>query len=152
MNGIGRPATPWHLWVIGIVALLWNAGGAFDYTMTQTRNMDYLTAGAESAGVPVDVMVGYYTGFPAWADALWAFGVWGALAGSLLLLLRSRFAFHAFALSILGLIGTTIYTFSSDMPEALDSPFTWIFTLVIFVVTIGLALYARAMTARGVLR
>ena len=49
--------TPWHLWVIGIVATLWNAGGAYDYTMTQTRNMDYLTTGAENAGVPVETLV-----------------------------------------------------------------------------------------------
>jgi len=28
-------ATPWHVWVVGIVALLWNAMGALDYTMTE---------------------------------------------------------------------------------------------------------------------
>ena len=144
--------TPWHLWVIGIVALLWNAGGAFDYVMTQTRNMEYLSGGAANIGVPVDVMVGYYTSFPAWADACWAFGVWGAVAGSLLLLLRSRFAFHAFVVALLGLIGTTIYTVSSDIPEGLSSPFAWIFTAIIFSVTILLIVYARRMTAKGVLR
>ena len=147
-----KPKTPWHLWVIGLVALVWNAGGAFDYLMTQTRNMEYLTGGAQSIGVPVDVMVGYYTTFPAWADACWAFGVWGAVAGSLLLLLRSRFAFHAFAVALLGLIGTTIYTAASDIPEGLSTPFSWIFTAVIFLVTILLIFYARRMTAAGVLR
>lgn len=34
-------STPWHLWLIGVVALLWNAMGAFDYVMTQTRNDAY---------------------------------------------------------------------------------------------------------------
>lgn len=29
---------PWHLWLIGIIAVLWHAGGAFDYLMTQTNN------------------------------------------------------------------------------------------------------------------
>jgi len=144
--------TPLHLWVIGIIATVWNAGGAYDYTMTQTRNEEYLRSAAEGAGVPYETMIGYYTTFPAWADALWAFGVWGALAGSLLLLLRSRFSFHAFVVSILGLVGTTIYTMTSDLPAELNSSMTWIFTLVIWVSVLLLAWYAKRMTAAGVLK
>lgn len=152
MNTDATAKTPWHLWVIGVVSLIWNGGGAYDYTMTQTRNMDYLTMGAENAGVPVNVMVDYYTTFPAWADAFWAFGVWGAVAGSLLLILRSRFALYGFGLSLIGLIGTTIYTMSSDIPEALKSPFMYIFSAVIVIVTLLLIYYSRRMTAAGVLR
>ena len=40
MNGSGR--TPMHLWVVGALATLWNAFGAFDYVMTQTHNEKYL--------------------------------------------------------------------------------------------------------------
>jgi hypothetical protein len=144
--------TPWHLWVIGLLATLWNAGGAYDYTMTQTRNMDYLTTAAEGAGVSVDVMIDYYGGFPALFDALWALGVWGALAGSVLLLLRSRFAFHAFVISILGLVGTTVYTVTSDMPDELASPMMWVFTAAIWLSVILLAWYSKRMTAAGVLK
>jgi hypothetical protein len=143
---------PWHLWLIGIVATLWNGGGAYDYTMTQMRDEAYLRSAAENAGVPYEVMIEYYTTFPAWADAFWALGVWGALGGSVLLLLRSRFAFHAFAVSLVGLMGTTIYTLTSGMPAELNSAFSWIFTAVIWIVTILLAWYARRMTAVGVLR
>lgn len=143
---------PWHLWVVGIVGLLWNSGGAYDYTMTQTRNLDYLTQAADNAGVSLDVMLGYYTQFPAWADAAWAFGVWGAVVGSILLLLRNRFAYHAFAISILGLLGTTGFTATSDIPAELNTSFTWIFTAVIWIATLALAYYAKRMTAAGVLR
>ncbi len=31
-------ATPWHLWLTGVSALLWNSMGALDYFMTQTQN------------------------------------------------------------------------------------------------------------------
>ena len=144
--------TPWHLWVIGIVSLLWHFGGAYDYTMTQTRNMEYLAQASSNAGISVETMIGYYTNFPVWADVMWAFGVWGAVAGSVLLLLRSRFAFHAFIVSIIGLIGTTIYTTTSDLPAELDSTFAWVFTAVIWVVTVLLAYYAKRMTAAGVLK
>lgn len=144
--------TPWHLWVIGLVSLLWHAGGAYDYTMTQTRNEAYLRTAAENAGISYETMIGYFTTFPAWADALWAFGVWGAAAGSILLLLRSKYAFHAFVLSLLGLAGTTVYTMTSDMPEELNSNFNWIFSAVIWIVTLLLAWYAKRMTTVGVLR
>lgn len=152
MDHNGPAKTPWHLWVVGILALLWNAGGAYDYSMTQMRNDEYLAQAAEGAGVPLQVMLDYYTTFPAWADAAWALGVWGAVAGSILLLIRNRFAFHAFVVALVGLFGTTIFTVTSDIPAELDSSFTWIFTAVIWVITIVLAYYAKAMTARGVLR
>ncbi|APE26971.1 hypothetical protein [Aurantiacibacter gangjinensis] len=147
-----RASTPWHLWVIGIASLLWHAVGANDYVMTQTRNMDYLRMSAENANVPLDVMLDYFTTFPAWADAAWAFGVWGALAGSILLLLRSRFATFAFYASLAGLFVSTIHQIVGDVPPELSSPFFWAFTGFIIVVTVALAVYCRRMTARGVLR
>ncbi len=38
------PATPRHLWVVGVIALLWNAVGAMDYVMTQTQNEAYMSS------------------------------------------------------------------------------------------------------------
>lgn len=29
---------PWDLCVVGVIGLLWNAMGALDYVMTETRN------------------------------------------------------------------------------------------------------------------
>lgn len=152
MENSGAARAPWHLWVVGVLSLIWNAFGAYDYSMTQMRNEEYLAQAAEGAGVPLQVMLDYFTTFPAWADAAWALGVWGAVAGSVLLLIRSRFAWHAFVVALVGLLGTTFYTVTNDMPAELDSSFTWIFTAVIWVITIALAYYARRMTARGVLR
>ena len=151
-EAIGAPKTPWHLWALGIVGLLWFAGGANDYIQTQTRNEEYLGMMAENVGVPLQTILDYYGGFPAWADAMWAFGVWGAVAGAILLLLRSRFAFHGFVLSIIGLIGTTIYTFSSDMPPELNTTFSLVFTIIIWLTVIAFAFYAKRMTAAGVLK
>ena len=34
----GSAKTPVHLWIVGALATVWNAFGAFDYLMTQTRN------------------------------------------------------------------------------------------------------------------
>ena len=77
--------TPWHLWVIGVVTLLWNAGGAFDYLMTETRAQWYLDQFTPE-------QLDYFYGFPPWVVASWAVGVWFAVLGSVLLLVRSRHA------------------------------------------------------------
>ncbi|GAA0470117.1 hypothetical protein GCM10009096_08780 [Parasphingorhabdus litoris] len=144
-TGDARPATPWHLWVVGIVATLWNSGGALDYTMTQTRNESYMSSFTQE-------QLDYFYAFPAWADAAWALGVWGALLGSLLLLMRSRHAVIAFGLSLLGLLGSSIYQMTADMPVSLSTPGIWMFTAAIWLSIILLIWYARKMTVGGILR
>ncbi|MEH6757744.1 MAG: hypothetical protein V7676_09545 [Parasphingorhabdus sp.] len=144
-NGHDRVVAPRHFWLIGILATLWNFGGALDYTMTQTRNESYMSSFTPE-------QLDYFYAFPAWANAAWALGVWGAFVGSLLLLLRSRYATGAFLLSFLGLIGSSIYQMASDMPASLSTPGILIFTSAIWLSVIFLIWYARRMTAKGILR
>lgn len=137
--------TPWHYWVVAVVSLLWNCVGAFDYTMTETRNAWYLSM------VPPDVMA-YVESFPAWAVGFWALGVWGAFAGSILLLMRSRWAVPIFAFSLVGLAGTTYFQYTSDMPASMKTSGVNVFNLVIWVIAIALFLYARHARSRVILR
>ncbi len=86
--------------------------------------------------------------------ALWAIEVWGAVLGSVLLLLRSGYAVLVFALSLLGLIGSLLYGFvlaDVSYPEIVVTGGMW-FTLAIAVVAVLVLIYARAMRQRGVLR
>ncbi len=142
----GRAKTPVHLWIVGALALLWNAFGAWNYLMTQTRNeavMASLTAAQRT----------YIDSIPAWADAAWALGVWGAVAGTLLLLVRSRYAVAAFVVSILGLAGTSVYQFvMSSPPEEMTGGANLVLHLVIWAIAVALLLYALRMRGRGVLR
>lgn len=150
--GNSRTKAPWHLWVVGLVSLLWFAGGANDYIMTKTANQAYLGMAAESMGVSVDLILDYFNGYPLWATVCWALGVWGAVAGSLLLLFRSKLAFAAYALSLIGLAGSTAYTLMSDIPPEFATTGQMVFTLVIWASVIAMAAYARRMAATGVLR
>ena len=144
MVGEGRSKTPWHIWVVGIIATLWNSGGVLDYVMTKTRNEAYL-----SSFTPEQLE--YFYGFPIWANAAWAFGVWGAFIGSLLILARSRYAFAAFIVSLLGLIGSTIYQVTSHMPSSLNTPGIWAFNALIWASVLLLIWYTRKMTGKGIL-
>jgi hypothetical protein len=137
--------TPIHLWIVGVLSLLWNAFGAFDYTMTNTRNAAYL------ANFPPGMM-DYIDAFPLWVMAAWALGVWGALLGSVLLLLRSRFAVLAFAVSLLGLAGSTVYQLGADIPPGLEDMAMGPMTYVIWIIAIALLWYAWKQGKAGVLR
>ncbi|WP_374409239.1 hypothetical protein [Pelagerythrobacter sp.] len=144
--------TPWHLWLVGVVSLVWNAFGANDYTQSQLSNRDYLASMTQGMGISVDEMLAYIDSFPAWAHACWAFGTWGAVIGSVLLLLRTRFAVWAFALSLVGLAGTTMYQAVTPQPEWASTGATAIMTVVIWSVATFLLIYAISMRNKGVLR
>ena len=137
--------TPRHLWVVGIIALLWNSMGAMDYIMTQTRNEAYM-----SQFTPEQLE--FFYGFPSWVVAAWAIAVWGGVLGTVLLLLRKQLAVPVFLASIVAMVITTIqnYVLSNGM-EVVGDPFALAFTIVIFAVAVALYVYARAMQKRGVL-
>ena len=140
--------TPIHLWIVGVVSLLWNAGGAMDYVMTKTNAAAYM------AQQPAERLA-MLEQAPMWFSVTWAAGVWFSIIGSLLLLLRSRYAGAAFGLSLLGLIGSSVYTYiiaDGGSMVAAAGPAAIAFTIAITVILVGLWLYARAMTKRGVLR
>src|SRR5215210_1684655 len=86
-GGVRRRA-PVHLWIVGVLALLWNAIGCYDYFMTRTRNTDYLAS--MMPDVDPNAMLAWVDAFPLYAQIGWGLGVWAGLAGSVLLLLRSR--------------------------------------------------------------
>ena len=138
--------TPWHIWVVGLVTLVWHGGGAFDYLMVQTGNEAYLSQYTEPQRACVEAV-------PTWFHAAWAFGVWGSILGSLLILLRSRLAAGAFAASLIGMVASSIYAIFVATPSALEMNGTGglIFSAVILLVILVLIFYARAMTRRGVL-
>lgn len=143
--------TPWHLWVVGIVSLAWNAFGANDYVQTQAGNLDYFRQMSASIGTTPEIALAYFAGFPAWAVFFWALGVWGAVAGSVLLLLRKRWAIHAFAIALAGLAGTTSYQVITEAPDWASGGFARVMAIVIWSVTTFLLVYAISMRRKGVL-
>ncbi len=144
--GTNPRITPKHLWVVGIVALLWNAVGAMDYVMTQTRNEAYM-------GQFSPEELAFFYGFPTWVVAAWAIAVWGGVLGAVLLLLRKRLAVPVFLASLVAMVITTFHNFVlSDGMEVMGKDLMALgFTVVIFLVAIALFLYARAMQKRGTL-
>jgi hypothetical protein len=150
MEDAVQARTPVHLWVVAVLATLWNAIGAFDYLMTRMRNMDYLSS---IPGVDANELLAWIDAFPIWAQFGWGLGVWAGFAGSLLLFLRSRYAMWAFGLSLLGIflgIGYQL-VFAPPLPGA-DQGMAALMPYVVIAVGVVLFIYARAMEQKGVLR
>ncbi len=137
--------TPWHLWIIGGIALLWSAMGALDYVMTLTKNEAYMSNFTPE-------QLAFFYGLPAWVVATWAAAVWGGVLGSLLLLLRRQLAVWIFLASLIGMVVTTIHNYIlSNGMDVMGDTFSLAFTAVIFVIALALFIYARAMRKRRVL-
>jgi len=137
--------TPAHLWIVGLLALLWNAIGAFDYTATEMRLEFYMAQFTQQ-------QLDYFYGFPAWVIAAWAIAVWSSLLGSLGLLLRKRWAVGLFGLAIVGLAVTTFHNAVLTNGFEIMGNGAAVFTVVIWVIALLLLLYASRMKARGVLK
>ena len=77
--------SPWHVWLIGVIAVLFNSIGVFDFVMTMAQGAEYQA----SAGMTPD-QIAHYQEMPGWMTVVWAVGVFGAFLASILLLVRRR--------------------------------------------------------------
>ncbi len=140
--------TPVHLWIVGILSLLWNCFGAYDYTMTRMRNMDYLA----QMGDP-NVILNWVDSLPFYAQIGWGLGVWAALLGSVFLLMRSRYALYAFAASLVGMaLSFGGQYFGPPPPPEMNAGAMKYVPFVIVVLGLAQAWYAWRETKEGVLR
>ncbi|TPW04935.1 MAG: hypothetical protein FD125_908 [bacterium] len=147
MSDTMKAATPWHLWAVGVISLLWNAFGGYDFVMSVTQGETYWRASGMT-----DAMVAYYNAMPTWMYVPWVLGVWGAVAGSILLLMRNKLAVPAFALSLLGAVVSLAYGLANPMPPlpeamAMMSYMPWVIAAIAAV----LAGYAWSVGKKGVL-
>ena len=136
---------PWHLWLVGILGLLWSLMGVVSFISTQ------MNVEAMMSGFPPQQRA-YFLSFPLWTDACWAISVFAGLIGCLLLLLRNR---RAYPVLLASLIGATVYSlgglFLLGGMDVMRETGGLGLSFVPIVVGAILALYARAMSKNGVL-
>ena len=142
--GEARSKTPVHLWIVGILALLWNAMGAFDYLATKLQLDFYMSQFSEQ-------QLEYFYGFPKLMTACWAFAVWGAVAGSIGLLLRKKWAVWAFVVACAGMVFTTIYNYGMTNGAEIMGSTGVIFSVIIWIIALFLLCYSWSQAKKGVL-
>ena len=135
----GMTAAPPSFWVISLLSTAWNAFGLMVYYLTQIRFP------AVMAQTPPAVVKALDNAPPLMTGA-WGLAVTAALAGSVLLLARRKWAAVAFAASLAGLLVLTAYQLATDMPmNAVQVVAIWIIALFLW-------RYAVKASAAGLLR
>ena len=138
---------PWHLWLVGAVAVLFNSIGVFDFVMSLAQGAKYQA----SAGMTPD-QIAHYQQMPGWMTVVWAIGVFGAFLASILLLLRKRQAGLVFMLSLAAFLVSLLYTYVLTNGGAVMGPQMAIMSAIIAGLLAFFGGYAQFMTLRGVLR
>jgi len=138
---------PWHLWLVGTFAVLFNSIGVFDFVMSLARGAEYQA----SAGMTPD-QIAHYQAMPGWMMVVWAVGVFGAFLASILLLLRRRLATPVFIVSLAAFGVSLLYTYVLTDGGAVMGRQMAIVSAVIAGLLVFFCGYARHMTRRGVLR
>jgi hypothetical protein len=148
MEDVQGRKVPAHLWIVGLLALVWNGFGCFNYMMSRMHNVEYMRNMAPQ--IDPAAAFAYADSMPMLQALGWGLGVWGGLAGSLLLLLRNQYAVLAFALSLVGVLLSFGYQFFINVPPAgMDDK---VVPLVVIAIGIALYYYAHRQKQAGVLR
>ncbi len=141
-----KSKTPWHLWLVGAVAVLFNSVGVFDFVMSMAQGPAYMA----SAGM-TQAQIDHYQRMPGWMTAVWAIGVFGAFAASVLILLRNRLSAPVFAVSLAAFLLSLVYTYVlSDGGKVMGQQMAVTSAVIAVLLALFLA-YAWWQARRGVL-
>ena len=129
LTSASKITTPWHIWIVGVLALLWNCFNTFDYVVTAT----------------------HFYSFPMWVDLFWGLYVFAGVIGTLALLFQKRWAVSVFAVSLVAMVITSLYIFATNGFSVTGSIGALIFTAITFIIAVGLLIYARILARKNIL-
>jgi hypothetical protein len=137
---------PWHLWLVGLLMVVWNAGSCYSHVMTLTQSAAYF----RMAGITPE-MAGYLAAVPEWYVVAWTIAVWGGLVASVGLLMRRSWTVWWFAASQLAMIIISMWTLLNPDAKVLGRVGS-ISAIVLIILGAFLVLYSMRLKQRGVLR
>lgn len=137
-----RQKAPWHLWVVGVLSLLWNASGTYTIMAAQTGQMPGISAD-EAA---------YYAAQAPWFVAVTDIALLSAITGAVALLLRRTWAVPLYVVSLVCIAVTAGYDLAAGTSRMFANPGALVVTILIWVLAALQLWYAAAMHGRGVLR
>ena len=138
MNGKDTAGVHWSFWVIGTVALMWNAMGVVNIVMQM--NPDVLATYPESHRAIVASQSG-------WIAASVTIAIFGGAIGCVLLLLRKAGAIYLFFASLIGTIVVVAHTLS--LPIVLSGFDITMIIVMPVVVAVLLAWYSKWTAIRS---
>lgn len=134
--------TPIWFWIVAVLALLWNLMGLAAFFMQVNMSEATLAAMPEAERA-------LYESTPIWATAGFAIAVIAGTLASVALLLRKKWAYPVFLLSLIGVIVQQTYIFflSGMMKDAAVG--AMVMPAMILVIAILLLFYSKRMIKQG---
>ena len=125
-------------WGISIFAVIWNIMGVMAYLGTAFMTDEAL------AMLPEEQQQ-LYTDVPSWAMAAFAIAVWFGILGSILLLLRKRWAKPVFMISL-------VYTLFVSKNIEVYGPGGYVMPVLVLIIGIFLVWYSKDADTKGILK
>jgi hypothetical protein len=146
------PAAPiksrtWHIWVVGLLSLLWNAGSCYSQVMVLTHNERYFRAGRMTPE-----MVEYFTTRPLWYDMAANLSVWGGVVAAICLLMRRSWTVPLVVASQAAMALNCIYTLVGSDARTMLGAKGSIPAIVLIALGALLVMYTIKVKHRGLLR
>jgi hypothetical protein len=136
-----HPRAPFHLWVVGLLLVLWNGWGVAIAIAAQTASLP----------LPDPDIAAYFAAQSPWLVLLADIGPIAGVAGAVALLLQSRWAPLLFIAQFVVLALANAYEVALGTSLLLTSNESRVGSLVLAVMICGQIAYAHAMARRGVL-
>jgi hypothetical protein len=127
---------PIWFWIVSILALIWNAMGVMQYLgqayNTESFREQYTTE-------QLEIM----SNTPSWAIAAFAIAVFAGLLGSFALLLRKKWAYSLFLISLIGVVVQMIHNLFIVKSVDIYGPAAAIMTGMILIFAILFLLFSK---------
>lgn len=133
-------------WIIGVVALLWNAMGVNAYLQSAYKTEAYM------AELNTDAKLALMESQPSWITALFAIAVFTGIIGAILLLMRKKIAVPVLAISFLvATIQQLQWLFGTNATEVFSDSMPYLMPILIIVFGAFWVWYAKSQRQNGVL-
>lgn len=126
MNIISTNKPPVYFWIVGIIALLWNAFGVYNYVMQAFMTTDQLSEFSKTEH-------NLYDDLPIWYISIFSIAVFTGLFGAISWLLRKKVAYTLFIISFLAVGIQQFYVLTEINPRDIFIPLTSI-VIVVFLI------------------
>jgi hypothetical protein len=133
---------PVWFWIVGWGALLWNLMGVFAYIMQVTMSPEMMATMPEAQREILE-------NTPAWATGAFALAVFGGAFGSLLLLLKKKWAFELFVISLIGVTVQMYHSLFLSNSIEVYGPGGAVMPIMVVLFGIGLIWMAKHSISKG---
>ncbi len=140
MSTTNKPAT-WF-WVVNAIALVWNLMGVMAYLAQVMMSPEALQALPENERHLIESV-------PAWSISAFAIAVWGSTLGSILLLLRKKWATPVFIVAFVGIVVQMYYNVFLSKSIEVYGPGGMAMPIMVFAIGVFLIWFSRKSTANG---